>query len=386
MAALAFNMIKGPAIGKSLKVLSFYSALVAAVTTIETFANLAMTLSNKEALVSRLYVFLTSLIGIISMIVVLTSMISVPKYEQGMGIPQGKHSQCCARVIWWGVIDCESVPSTFWWYLAYRLLRWLCNTFICMFTLMRTFHEAGKMVHDDSSSDSNKKSSINDKKRLRREYREMPSTVDLHYLEWMVDCLSSLISLKHMLRRFDLPKDEGLDKWGQSIQVVLCTAGILHVVYLFFMHSKYCWAQGQSLFKWRWPHSTCWWKYEEIVREIGLEWHFPAREGGGILPTLSPHRSKTEESEEDLVNGHESSQLDGATIGATTAVSGVDQELQNIRHRQTRTTQSATQAAIKPYPRLHLAAIGDDEGAVRDLLNSGVNVNAEDNSGRTALM
>lgn len=389
-------MVMALALGR--KTLSFHSALTAAMTTVECFAALAMTLSQKESLAARFFIFTTSLVSLICLAATFVFMSSIHEYEQG--------TECCARVIWWGVIDCEGVSPTFWLYLSYRGLCWVCNTLTCLM-LTGPFDKAGKKDYEthattDSDNDHDfERGKYEKTKDLRREYTDMPATVDLHYLDWVLDCLSSITSLEIMLRRFGLPKDEGLDKWGQAVQMVLCIAGILHLCFNVCKHCKHGWQRPKLLHAiWELHHVSFWWNYEEIVREIGLEWRLPAAEGGGLLsrfkartttmlqhtlgggnPTSAAHHSKHKKSEVDEDDGKEQSQ--GAT-GTSTGVSGADQAQQGLHRRRTQPGQLATKDKSFDLELIN-AAIGGSEESIRYLLKN-ANVNARDEYGETALM
>lgn len=94
--------------------MSYADVLVACMSITLASAAVSMTLSNKEALASRIYVWLCTIIQSLSF---LSLVIALAKWKTAMS-----GSTTCTRQIWWGVVDSRShSPVLLWFYIMIRI-------------------------------------------------------------------------------------------------------------------------------------------------------------------------------------------------------------------------------------------------------------------------
>jgi hypothetical protein len=183
-------------------------------------ATISMTFSHKTALASRWYVFISSLIQVISMVFVICA-IELCHWKGKIDSKTDDQTPCCTSVAWWGTITSCSAPSlAMRCYLVVRLFTSLHGSSLAIYHTF-AFDAAKKEMDADSADQSDGHTSGFDR---------IPGTAFSSWISFMPSTLVACVGLTKLLWGVDCGR---LSDWGQSAAVLTAFAGCMHWLYAF---------------------------------------------------------------------------------------------------------------------------------------------------------
>lgn len=189
-------------------------------------ATLSMTLSSKTALASRWYVFLSSLMQLVSLVLMVSAAF--------LRVDTSLSSECCTTISWWGNISSCHGPSTSTiCYLVVRLTTWAHGTWLAV--QQTAEFDLAKKEHDKSMFASSYD--------YRSRYEKLPATVFSVYCNFLASALVACLGLEKLLENLDTGH---ISDWGQSAALITAIAGISHWVYVLY-HEFPCLRKGYKL-------------------------------------------------------------------------------------------------------------------------------------------
>jgi hypothetical protein len=212
---ITFNLLK--AVTKGFDKLSFLEVIIACICIDGVSALIMMTLSDKTALASRWYVYIS---GVIQMLAFVVVGIALFRLLQRHEIDDWESTQCCVRVAWWGTISsCEGLSIGTIIYGVFRIATTI-HAFMLAYQHMHQYDLAKKEQETAHAED------IPD-----LVFSRLPTTAFSKWLELLPCALLAAFSVEYTMSK-QVSDSGAISDWGQSAAIVTATAGTLHWVYV----------------------------------------------------------------------------------------------------------------------------------------------------------
>lgn len=175
---------------------------------------LSMTLSSKDGLAARWYVWVV----IFSQIIAWISIILV---STRFGKPSFYSTRCCIRASWFSVLSsCNEHSASFKWYWYTHTVDYLSAAWIAA-RYTSVFDKLEKEQRTESEPAA---------------YGRLPATA---FSRWVGYCFYPVIlvmSVEWHLSALELSSVSGWREWGQSMSLVACVGGVVHWLYVQARH------------------------------------------------------------------------------------------------------------------------------------------------------
>jgi hypothetical protein len=258
-----------------------------------------MTLSDKTALASRWYVYISGVIQTLAFVVVGVAFFRLSRRHE---IGGRESTQCCVRIAWWGTISsCEVLSIGTIIYGVFRVATTI-HAFMLAYQHMHQYDLAKKELETAHAED------VPD-----FVFGHLPTTAFSKWLELLPCALLAAFSVEYTMNK--QASDSGaVSDWGQSAAIVTATAGTLHWVYVLGLMVRQAPTSRQSNGL-----------LEQVKSCFGGTYELNyTRTKGMVLKNATPYRT-AEDLGVDL--------LDSARIGDLT---GVERTIRKIRIRDDR--------------------------------------------------
>jgi ankyrin repeat protein len=212
---ITFNLLK--AVTKGFDKLSFLEVIIACICIDGVSALIMMTLSDKTALASRWYVYISGVIQTLAFVVVGVALFRLLQRHE---IGGWESTQCCVRVAWWGTISsCEGLSIGTIIYGVFRIATTI-HAFTLAYQHMHQYDLAKKEQETAHAED------IPD-----LVFSRLPTTAFSKWLELLPCALLAAFSVEYTMSK-QVSDSGAISDWGQSAAIVTATAGTLHWVYV----------------------------------------------------------------------------------------------------------------------------------------------------------